>query len=150
MEASSGPADLSGAPFTAPTIALDGTIFINNFSSLIALNPREPSYGRFYFTVAGKAGRVSVHDGTSIWTYPTNVLVAFNPATTGPASEVSCGRIAAGQCVSCNPVDWCRWNDLPDRGTNLLRSHEWRFALECQSSGGERQFDHAGRSGHRS
>ncbi len=75
---------LSGAPYTATTIGLDGTIYINNFSNLTAMNSAGTQLWSVPLSSSGGQGWPSIGaDGAIYLDVANSTLIAFNPAT-GP------------------------------------------------------------------
>jgi len=72
--------NLSGAPFTAATIGVDGTIYINNFSNLIALNPAGNVTWSVPLSSSGGLGWPSIGADGVVYLDTANGLYAFNPS----------------------------------------------------------------------
>jgi outer membrane protein assembly factor BamB len=91
---------LSGAPYTAPTIGMDGTIYINNFSNLIALNPAGNVIWSVPLSSSGGLGWPSIGaDGVVYLDTANGLLLAFNPSN----GSIQWQAVLPGSITSATP-----------------------------------------------
>src|SRR4051794_18683558 len=74
-------AQVSGAPYTAAVIGIDGTIYIDNYSDLFALNPAGNQLWSVSLSSKGGTGWPSIGaDGMIYLDTFDGLLDAFNPS----------------------------------------------------------------------